>query len=71
MTPEFEKILLEKLDLMYETRNRAIERATGSRGSTNNPTCNFYLGAGSVIDAIYKDIKEGKTTNMDRWIKGS
>jgi len=66
---EFEKKLIKALEKTNKKCHENFDLAKGSRGSTNNPSCNFYMGAYAILEDVIDAIKTRKTTTLEQWGK--
>jgi len=66
---EFEKELIKALEKTNTKCHENFNLAKGLRGSTNNPSCNFYMGAYAILGEVIDAIKTRKTTTLEQWGK--
>jgi hypothetical protein len=69
MDDDFEQKLLRALKASEKKSQERYDAATGARGSTNNSSCNFYLGAKAVMRDVIATIESHDITKISEWKK--
>ena len=69
MDADFEKKLMKLLKSNEIMCQKRYNMATGPKGSTNNPSCNFYMGAQAVFRDIIEAIEKGDLERLSKWGK--